>query len=119
APIDERQRARASPPLLVGGGLVDVERDGVERDAVVLERPARGDEAPRHVLAHALGVAREGIAPAPAATGLESQQIAALEDEAVAEGGQLALAGRAGVQDDAARAAGMTAGHAVGRDERV
>ena len=28
-------------------------------------------------------------------------------------------AGRAGVQDDAARAPGMTAGHAVGRDERV
>src|SRR6266852_9191286 len=78
-----------------------------------------GDDPPRHILAHALGIPREGIAPAAAAAGLEAEEVAALENDAVAEGGQLALARRARIEDDASRPPRETARHAVGRDERV
>src|SRR5262245_21186944 len=69
--IDEGEVARAATVLLVGGRRVDLERRGIDHHAVILPRAARRHEAPRHVVAHALGIAREGIAPAAAPARLE------------------------------------------------
>lgn len=91
---------------------------GVEDDPVVLERAARGNEASRHVLAQPLGIAGEGIALAPAAAGLEAEEVAPLEGEALAEGGQLPLPGSAAVEEEAPGPPGAAAGHPVGSDER-
>ena len=119
APVDQRQRPGAPPALLVRRCLVHVERGGIEHDAVVLEGAAHGDEAPRDILADALGITGHGIAPAPAAAGLEANDVTPLEHEAVAERGQLALRGRSRIEEDASRTPGMAARHAPGRDEEV
>src|SRR5262249_31542713 len=99
--IDEPRVASAAAARLVGSRLVHVEGDGIEHHAVVFEGAAHGDEAARHVAAHSLGVALEGIAPAAAPAGLEAEEVAALERDAVTQGQELALLGRAGIEYDA------------------
>src|SRR5512143_80416 len=118
APVDQLERAGPPPPL-VARRLGHVEGDGAEDDAVVLEGAARSDETSRDVLTHPVGIARERVAPAAAAAGLEADDVAPFEDESVTLRGQLALAGRAGVQQDASGAPGVTARHAPGGDEEV
>src|SRR5262245_10342783 len=81
--VDQRQRPRAPPAFLVRGRLVDVERGGIQHDAVVLEGAAHRDEAARDVLAHALGITGQRISPAAAAASLEADDVAALEHEAI------------------------------------
>ena len=79
---------RALQAALVSGSFVDFKAEGIEDHAVILQRPYRTDEAARHVLAHALGIARERIAPAPAATRFEAEQIPARHGDAVTEAGR-------------------------------
>src|SRR5215467_9185452 len=83
--IDERRVASVPAARLIGSRLVHVEGDGIEHDAIVFEGAAHSDEAARHVGAHSLGVALEGIAPAAAPAGLEAEEVAALEHDAVAK----------------------------------
>src|SRR5262245_338898 len=117
--IDEGEVARAAPALLVGGRLVDLQRLRVDDHAIVLPRAARRHEAASHVVAHALGIARERVAPAAAPARLEAQDVAARDGDAVAQGRQLALAGRAGIQEHASGPPRAPARHAIRRDERV
>src|SRR5260370_348371 len=84
-PVVGREGAGTLGRRLVGRALVELQRRGIQDDAVVLEGAARGDEAARHVLAHALGIARQGIAPAAAPARLEAQEVPAPELDAVAE----------------------------------
>jgi hypothetical protein len=65
AAIDQGRLARAARALSVRGLLVDLEGRGIERDAVVFQGAADGDEAARDVLADTHGVAGERIAPVP------------------------------------------------------
>jgi hypothetical protein len=83
--------------------LVDLDRDGIEDDAIVLRRPTRRDEAARHVLPHAHRIARQRIAPAAAAARLEAQHVAALHLGTVALPRQHALGRRPRVWRDLTR----------------
>src|SRR5512144_419074 len=88
AAVDEREVAGAAGPLLLGGGLVHLEGGWVHHHPVVVPGPARGDEAARHGRAHARRLAGERVAPAAACAGLEAEQVAALEHDAVAQRGE-------------------------------
>src|SRR6266436_8852990 len=113
--VDEREVAGAASPLLLGGGLVHFEGGLVHHHPIVVPRSARGDETARHVLAHPLRLAGERVSPAPAAAGLEAEQVAALEHEAVAQGRQHALLRRVRIQHDSAGPPRAAARDAVGR----
>src|SRR5258708_20635694 len=117
--VDEREVAGAASPLLLGGGLVHFEGGLVHHHPIVVPRPAGGDEAARHVLAHPLRLAGERVSPAPAAAGLEAEQVAALEHETVAQGRQHALLRRVRVQHDAPAPPLAAARDAVGRHHGV
>src|SRR5678815_3611238 len=116
AAVDQCEGCRPPPTLIVRRALVESQRRRIEHHAVVFPRPARGDEAPGDVLAHAHGIAREWIAPPPAATGFQPEEVAALEDDAVTLAGEHARSRRARVQHDATGATRAAPRDPVGRD---
>ena len=119
AAVDQGEWRGATVPFIVRRALVDGERHRIEHHAVVFPRPAHRDEAPGDVLPHSRGIARERIAPPPAATGFQAEEVAALEHDTVPLAGEHALGRCAGVQHHASSATRAAPGDPVRRDERV
>src|SRR5262249_16994827 len=101
ASAGRRGDGRAGPRA--GGRGAGGRAGSAEHDAVGVEAPVFADDPSQHIGEHALGLGVIGMPPASATAGLDAHDVAALDDVAVAEGLEGALARAPGV--DAAAAA--------------